>query len=145
MFRPHSFEFIVKLLQKRSIGKSLSLWELQVIKDLLGVTDIAEKSLNRLLLLLILTSSHHWCSVKKVLFKILQIIQESACVEMTCAWGSVTFLKRDINTGVFSVKFAKFLRTLIKNTKEHFLRTPRSIYVVSMWYTLHFSLHFHCD
>ena len=44
---------------------SLSLWELQVIRDWLCVRDIAETSLNRLLLLLILKSSHRVCSIEK--------------------------------------------------------------------------------
>ena len=44
---------------------SLSFWELQVTRDSLGVRDIAETSLNRLLLLLILKSSHRVCSIEK--------------------------------------------------------------------------------
>ena len=44
---------------------SLSFWELQVTRDCLGVRDIAETSLNRLLLLLILKSSHRVCSIEK--------------------------------------------------------------------------------
>ena len=44
---------------------SLSLWELQVIRDWLCVRDINETSLNKLLLFLILKSSHQSCSVEK--------------------------------------------------------------------------------
>ena len=44
---------------------SLSLWELQIIRDWLCVRDIAETSLNRLLLFLILKSSHQSYSVEK--------------------------------------------------------------------------------
>ena len=68
-------EFVLNLLQKHSseqgFGKwmdfqiSLSLWELQIIRDWLCVRDIGETSLNRLLLLLILKSSHRSCSVEK--------------------------------------------------------------------------------
>ena len=48
---------------------SLSLRELQIIRDWLCVRDIAETSLNRLLLLLILKSSHRSCSVEKSILK----------------------------------------------------------------------------
>ena len=48
---------------------SLSLWELQVGRDWLCVRDIAETSLNRLLLFLILKSSHRSCSVEKGVLK----------------------------------------------------------------------------
>ena len=44
---------------------SLLLWELQVISDWLCVRDITKTSFNRLLLLLILKSSHQSCSVEK--------------------------------------------------------------------------------
>ena len=43
--------------------------ELQVIKDWLCARDIAETSLNRLLLFLILKSSHRRCSVEKSVLK----------------------------------------------------------------------------
>ena len=43
---------------------SLSFWELQVVRDWLCVRDIAETSLNRLLLFLIL-KSHRSCPVEK--------------------------------------------------------------------------------
>ena len=55
----------------------LSFWELWVIRGLLCVRDISEKSLNRLLLLLILKTRQRRCSVKKVLYKILPISQEN--------------------------------------------------------------------
>ena len=48
---------------------SLSLWELQVIRDWLWVRDIAETSLNRLFLFLILKNSHRCCSVEKSVLK----------------------------------------------------------------------------
>ena len=48
---------------------SLSLWELQVIRDWLCVRDIAETSLNKLLLFLILKSSQRRCSVEKSVLK----------------------------------------------------------------------------
>ena len=48
---------------------SLSLWELQVIRDWLCVRVIAETSLNRLLLFLILKSSHRSYSVGKGVLK----------------------------------------------------------------------------
>ena len=59
-----------KLLVSECIFKfNLLLWELQVIRDLLCVRGISEKSLSRLLQLLILKTSHRRCSVKKVLLK----------------------------------------------------------------------------
>ena len=48
---------------------SLSLWELQVIRDWLCVRVIAETYLNRLLLFLILKSSHRSYSVGKGVLK----------------------------------------------------------------------------
>ena len=48
---------------------SLLLWEVQVIRDLLCVRDIGETSFNRLLLLLILKSSHERCSIEKGVLK----------------------------------------------------------------------------
>ena len=48
---------------------SLSLWELQVTRDWLYVRNIAETSLNRLLLILILKSSHRSYSVEKGILK----------------------------------------------------------------------------
>ena len=63
-----------RFCSKQNLGKwmhfqiSLSLWELQVIKDLLCVRDIAWKSSNRLLLLLILKKN--------------QISLETNCVEV---------------------------------------------------------------
>ena len=48
-----------------------SLRELHVIRDWLCVTDIAETSLNRLLLFFILKSSHWSCSVEKGIIKFL--------------------------------------------------------------------------
>ena len=74
-------EFVLNLWQKHSIGTrfgqvngfdfqiSLSLWELQVIRDWLCVTDTVETSLNRLLLLFILKSSHRSCSEEKEALK----------------------------------------------------------------------------
>ena len=44
---------------------SLSLWELQVIRDCLYVRDISETSLNTLLLMHILKSHHQHCSAEK--------------------------------------------------------------------------------
>ena len=59
-----------KMLYRTIFGKwmhfqiSLSLWELQVIRDWLCIRDFAETSLNRLLLFLMLKS--HWsCYVEK--------------------------------------------------------------------------------
>ena len=51
---------------------SLSLWELQVIRDLLCLRGIPEKSLNRMLLLLILKTSHRKYSIKKTAWKFCQ-------------------------------------------------------------------------
>ena len=48
---------------------SLSLLELEVISYWLFVSDIAKKSLNRLLLLFILKSIHRTCSVEKGVLK----------------------------------------------------------------------------
>ena len=48
---------------------SLSLWELQIIRDWFCVKDITETSLNRLLLFLILKSSHRSYSVEKDVLK----------------------------------------------------------------------------
>ena len=48
---------------------SLSLWELQGIRDWLCLRDIAETSLNRLLLFLTLKSSHRSYSVQKNVLK----------------------------------------------------------------------------
>ena len=67
---------------------SLSLQELQVITDWLCVRDIAEKSLNRLLRLLILKSSHQSCSVEKGVLKL-----EPVFNKVTGLWAS--------NAGVF--------------------------------------------
>ena len=77
---------------------SLSLQELQVITDWLYVRDIAEKSLNRLLRLLILKSSHQSCSVEKVVLKSftgkhlswsLFLIKLQACGPATQVFSSV--------------------------------------------------------
>ena len=53
---------------------------LQMIKDLLCVRDFPEKSLNRLLLLLVLKASHWTHSVKEVLLKFLPISQENTFI-----------------------------------------------------------------
>ena len=50
----------------------MSLWELQVIRDLLCLRGIPEKSLNRMLLLLILKTSHRKYSIKKSAWKFCQ-------------------------------------------------------------------------
>ena len=69
------------------------------------VGDIAEKSLNRLLLLLIWKTSHQRCSAKKKvllgnhLYWSLFSIMLQVC----------NFIKRESNAGVFPVPFAKFL------------------------------------
>ena len=81
---------------------SLSLWELQVVRDWLCVWDIAEKSLNRLLLLLILKSSNRSCSVEKDVLK---------SFKGKKLYWSFFLIK------LKTLKFVKLLRTLIfKNT-----------------------------
>ena len=89
---------------------SLLLLELQVIRDWLCVIDITETSLNRLLLLLILKSSHRTCYVGKGTVK-------SFTGKHFC-W-SLFLIKLQVKSeGVserrcFPLKFAKFLKTLI--------------------------------
>ena len=113
-------EFVLNLLQKHSseqgFGKwmdfqiSLSLWELQIIRDWLCVRDIGETSLNRLLLLLILKSSHRSCSVEKGALK--NFTGKHLC------WSLFIIKLRACNAAVsqrmcFPLEFAKFWRTLI--------------------------------
>ena len=62
---------------------SLSLWELQVIKDFLCIKDIAGISSNRLLLLLIL---------KKIKFHLKPTVLKSLFFIKLHVWGSATFL-----------------------------------------------------
>ena len=96
---------------------SLSLWGLQVIRDLLCLRGITEKSLNRMLLLLILRTSHRKCSVKRSAWKSCQFHRKMPVLESFLtnlqAWGPEAFSKRDSNTCIFPVKFAKFLRAPI--------------------------------
>ena len=65
---------------------NLSLWEVQVIKDLLCIRDIAGKSLNMLLLLLILKKiKFHWNELCWSLFLI-----------KLHAWVAVTFFRKQL-------------------------------------------------
>ena len=115
-----------KLLVSECIFKfNLLLWELQVIRDLLCVRGISEKSLSRLLQLLILKTSHRRCSVKKVLLKILPISHKTPVLE--------AFLKKDSNTCIFPVRFLRIIKNLLKIRLWHrcfpvsfakFLRAP---------------------
>ena len=72
-FLPHNFVEVP--LSEQVFGKwmhfqiRLSLSELQVMRDWLCLRDIAETSLNRLLLFLILKSSYRSCSVEKSILK----------------------------------------------------------------------------
>ena len=52
-----------------------------MIRDLLCVIGIPEKYLNRMLLLLILKTSRRRCTVKKVILKILPILEEIPVLE----------------------------------------------------------------
>ena len=102
----------------------LSLWELQVIRDLFCVRNIAEKSLNRFLLLLILKSSkfHRKTPVFESLFSKVPVPRQG-----------LTFLKRDSNKGIFPVKFAKILRTpILKNIYK-----PLLLYLQVISITIH--------
>ena len=54
------------------------------------------------------SSSHRWCSVKKVFLKICEISQENICV-------GVSFIKRRPQHMCFPVKFCKFLRTSVND------------------------------
>ena len=81
--------------------------ELQVIKDWLCARDIAETSLNRLLLFLILKSSHRSCSVEKSVLKNFtgKYLCWSLFFKKVASLGACS-------AGFSSLKFAKFLRTL---------------------------------
>ena len=120
---------------------SLSLWELQVIKDLLCVRDIAGISSNRLLLLLI-TWTTNWttnfvltitiqmsvniqmiiepvaqrCSVKKVFLEISQNSQESTCTRVSflitlLASSPATLFRKMTLVQVFSCEFCEISKT----------------------------------
>ena len=83
---------------------SLSLWELEVITDLTW-RDIAEKSLNRLLLFLILKSSNRRWSVKNGALKnFANFTGNHLCWSLFIiklqAWGPATFFKREFDTSV---------------------------------------------
>ena len=54
---------------------------MRVAGDLLCVIGIPEKYLNRMLLLLILKTSRRRCTVKKVILKILPILEEIPVLE----------------------------------------------------------------
>ena len=131
---------------------SLSLWQLQVIRDLLCVRDIAEKSLNKLLLLVILKSSHRsGCSVEKCVLKnFANFTRKQLCwslVSIKLEGLQLYLLKRDSNAGVFewnlwnfwkhlfwraysSVKsfkaFLKFCKKVLSKIFEIVLNTPLS-------------------
>ena len=66
---------------------SLSLWELQVLKDLLCVRDAAEISSNNLLLLLIF---------KKIKFHLKPTVAEVSFLTTLHAWRHATFLWKQI-------------------------------------------------
>ena len=93
---------------------SLSLWELQVIRGTLSVRGIPENSLNRLLLLYILKTSHRRCFVKNALKNLASFTGKSLCWSIFLinlqAYGPEGFLKRNTNTYISPVKFAQFLR-----------------------------------
>ena len=91
---------------------SLSLKELQVISGLLCARRIPEKSLNRLLLLLILKTSLRRCSMKKSDLENLANFT-GKCLFLSHflinlqAWGPEAFFKRDLNRCIFPAKFLR--------------------------------------
>ena len=92
-----------------------------MIRNLLCVLDIAEKSLNRLLLLLILKSSkfHRKTPVLEFLFN-------------KVAGLRANFYKMESNTVIFPVKFLKFLKPpILKNIFE-----PLLLYLQVILFTL---------
>ena len=100
---------------------SLSLWESQVIRDSLCVKDIAETSLNKLLLLLILKSSHRSCFVEKSVLE--NFTEKHLCWSLFLIKLQISSL-RACNAGVsqrrgFSTEIGKIFNT-------YFLRTPVS-------------------
>ena len=98
---------------------SLSLRELQVIRDLLCVTDITEKSLNILLLLLFLKSSYHRCSVEKSVLKKFESLSEK---HLCSSLFLIKFIKKRLQHKCCLEKSAKFLRTpILKNICERLL------------------------
>ena len=54
----------------------------QSARDIACARDVAKRSLNRLLLLLVLKSCYPRCAMEKLFFKTSQISQESTCVEV---------------------------------------------------------------
>ena len=96
---------------------SLSLWQLQVIRHLLCVRDIAEKSLNRLLLLVILKSSHRrGCPVEKCVLKnFANFTRKQLCwspVSIKLEGLQLYLLKRDSNAGVVEWNLWNFWKHL---------------------------------
>ena len=84
-------------------------------------TDIAKKSLNRLLLLLILKSSYPRCTVEKsVLRNFKNFIGKHlywSLFKITLqGWGSSTLLNRDSNAAVFQWNLRNFLEHLVWRT-----------------------------
>ena len=110
-----------KFLVRRYIFKfSLSLWELQVIRDLLCLRGISEKSLNRMLLLLILKTSRRKCSVKMLPENLANFTGKYLCWSLFLinlhTWGPKAFLKRDSNTCIFQWNLRNFWEHLFWST-----------------------------
>ena len=84
---------------------------------------VAEKSPNRLLLLLILKSSK---------FPRKPPVLESILVKLQACMPA-TFLKRDSKTGIFPVKFAKFLRAPVLK----YICEPLLLYLQVILVTIH--------
>ena len=109
-------------LSEKGFGKwmhfqiSLSLWELQVIRDWLCVRDIAETSLNRLLLLLILKSSHRSFSVEEGVLKI--FTGKNLCYSLFLIKLRALRLATKVfsNAGVSHWHLRNFYELLLKNT-----------------------------
>ena len=85
--------------------------------------DIAKKSLNRLLLLLILKSSYPRCTVEKGVFKnFTNFTGKHLCWSKLQGWRAYNFIKKNFLHSCFPVNFAKFLRTpIFKNICERLL------------------------
>ena len=57
-------------------------------------------------------SSHHMCSIKKVLLKFPQISQENTCVGVSFQQKSCNFIKKRLQQSCFPVKFTKILKSI---------------------------------
>ena len=88
----------------------LSLWELEVMT--VCYACIAEKSLNRLLWLLLKSSNQRWSVKKCALKNFAKFTGNHLCWSLFIiklqAWGPATFFKRDSDTGVLRWNLQRF-------------------------------------